>query len=88
MPIDQDEEKLLRSVALQNAKSILLARQRAEQELIESKRALERKTEELTEANRRLLESEQRYSTALAAGRMGSWETDLVARTRIWMALR
>jgi PAS domain S-box-containing protein len=84
MPIDQDEEKLLRSVALQNAKSILLARQRAEQELIESKRALERKTEELTEANRRLLESEQRYSTALAAGRMGTWETDLVTRTRIW----
>ena len=79
MPIDQDEEKLLRSVALQNAKSILLARQRAEQELIESKRALERKTEELTEANRRLLESEQRYSTVLAAGRMGAWETDPVA---------
>jgi PAS domain S-box-containing protein len=84
MPIDEDEEKLLRSVALQNAKSILLARQRAEQELIESKRALERKTEELTEANRRLRESEQRYGTALAAGRMGTWETDLVTRTRIW----
>jgi PAS domain S-box-containing protein len=84
MPIDEDEEKLLRSVALQNAKSILLARQRAEQELIESKRALERKTEELTEANRRLRESEKLYSTALAAGRMGTWETDLVTRTRLW----
>jgi PAS domain S-box-containing protein len=84
MPIDEDEEKLLRSVAFQNAKSILLARQRAEQELIESKRALERKTEELTEANRRLRESEQLYSTALAAGRMGTWETDLVTRTRLW----
>jgi PAS domain S-box-containing protein len=84
MPIDDDEEKLLRSVALQNAKSILLARQRAEQELIESKQALERKTEELTEANRRLRESEQRYGTALAAGRMGTWETNLVTRTRIW----
>jgi PAS domain S-box-containing protein len=84
MPIDEDEEKLLRSVAFQNAKSILLARQRAEQELLESKRALERKTEELTEANRRLRESEQLYSTALAAGRMGTWETDLVARTRLW----
>ena len=55
-----------------------------EQELIASKQALERKTEELTEANRRLRESEQRYRTALAAGRMGTWETDLVARTRIW----
>jgi PAS domain S-box-containing protein len=84
MPIDDDEEKLLRSVALQNAKSILLARQRAEQELLESKRALERKTEELTEANRRLRESEALYSTALAAGRMGTWETDLKTRTRLW----
>jgi PAS domain S-box-containing protein len=62
----------------------LIEAQRAEQELLESKRALERKTEELTEANRRLRESEQRYSTALVAGRMGTWETDLVARTRIW----
>jgi PAS domain S-box-containing protein len=84
MSMQDDEEKLLRSVALQNAKSILLARQRAEQELIESKRALERKTEELTEANRQLRENETRYRTALAAGRMGTWETDLVARTRIW----
>jgi PAS domain S-box-containing protein len=56
----------------------------AEQELLESKRALERKTEELTEANRRLSESEARYGTALVAGRMGTWETDLVTRTRIW----
>jgi PAS domain S-box-containing protein len=84
MPIDEDEEKLLRSVALQNAKSIFLARQRAERELIESKEALERKTEELTEANRQLRESETRYRTALATGRMGTWETDLVARTRLW----
>jgi PAS domain S-box-containing protein len=84
MPIEEDEEKLLRSVALQNAKSILLARQRAERELIESKEALERKAEELTEVNRRLRESEALYSTALAAGRMGTWETDLVARTRLW----
>jgi PAS domain S-box-containing protein len=86
MPIDEneDEEKQLRSVALQNAKSILLARQRAERELIESKETLEHKTEELTEANRQLRESEARYRTALAIGRMGTWETDLVARTRIW----
>ena len=31
-----------------------------------------------------LRESEARYRTALTAGRMGSWETDLVARTRTW----
>jgi PAS domain S-box-containing protein len=42
-----DEEDLLRSVALQNARSILLARQRAEQELIEAQEALELKTHEL-----------------------------------------
>ena len=42
-----DEEKLLRSVALQNAQSILSARQRAEREVIEAKEVLERKTAEL-----------------------------------------
>jgi signal transduction histidine kinase len=42
-----DEETLLRSVALQNAQSILLARQRAEEELVQAKEALERKTQEL-----------------------------------------
>jgi PAS domain S-box-containing protein len=43
----KDEEKRLRSVALQNAGSILVARQRAEQELLQAKAALEHKTEEL-----------------------------------------
>jgi signal transduction histidine kinase/CheY-like chemotaxis protein len=42
-----NEEKLLRSVALQNAGSILAARQRAEQELLRAKAALEEKTEQL-----------------------------------------
>ena len=42
-----DEEELLRSVALQNAKSILLARQRAEQEMLRAKDELERRTQEL-----------------------------------------
>jgi PAS domain S-box-containing protein len=42
-----DEETLLRSVALQNAQSILLARQRAEEELVRAKEALELKTQEL-----------------------------------------
>lgn len=43
----EDEEALLRSVALQNAQSILLARQRAEEELVRAKEALELKTREL-----------------------------------------
>ncbi|HYI10685.1 MAG TPA: ATP-binding protein [Thermoanaerobaculia bacterium] len=50
MPRD-DEEELLRSVAIQNAQSILLARQRAEQELVAAKEALELRTEELERAN-------------------------------------
>jgi len=45
-PIESEDE-LLRSVALQNAKSILLARQRAEEELVRAKEALESKTHEL-----------------------------------------
>ncbi len=49
-PID-DEEDLLRSVAIQNAQSILLARQRAEQELVAAKEALELRTAELERAN-------------------------------------
>ena len=42
-----DEEGLLRSVAIQNANAILVARQRAEQELIRAKEALEFRTREL-----------------------------------------
>lgn len=43
----EDEDGLLRSVALQNAQSILLARERAEAELRQAKEALEARTEEL-----------------------------------------
>jgi signal transduction histidine kinase len=50
MSMDGEEERLLHSVALQNATSILLARQRAEQELIRTKEALEAKTKELAES--------------------------------------
>ncbi len=46
----RNEDDLLRSVALQNAKSILLARQRAEEELIAAKEALEAKTRELAQS--------------------------------------
>jgi signal transduction histidine kinase/ActR/RegA family two-component response regulator len=45
-----DEEVLLRSVAIRNANSILLARQRAEQELLQAKQALEARTEALARA--------------------------------------
>ena len=47
--MDETEEKLLRSVALQNARAVLLARERAERELISTKEALERKSAELAE---------------------------------------
>jgi PAS domain S-box-containing protein len=42
-----DEDELLRSAALKNANSILLARQRAEEELIQAKEALEQRTAQL-----------------------------------------
>jgi PAS domain S-box-containing protein len=47
MPLEDNEEKLIRSVALQNAQAVLLARERAERELVAAKEALERKSEEL-----------------------------------------
>ncbi|HET7705022.1 MAG TPA: ATP-binding protein [Thermoanaerobaculia bacterium] len=46
-----EEEDLLRSVVFQNAQSILAARQRAEQELLAAKEALETRTAELERAN-------------------------------------
>src|SRR5688500_9587065 len=48
--MESDEEKLLHSVALQNASSIFKARQRAEQELIRTREALEAKTAALAQA--------------------------------------
>jgi PAS domain S-box-containing protein len=47
MAIPDNEERLLQSVALQTAQSILKARQRAEQELIQAKEALEKRSAEL-----------------------------------------
>lgn len=44
---NDDPEHLLRTSALRTSNTILLARQRAEQELLQAKKALERKTEEL-----------------------------------------
>ena len=45
-----NEDELLRSVALQNAQSILAARHRAEQDLVQAKEALELKTAELAQS--------------------------------------
>ena len=47
MPDDQNEDLQLRSVALQNAKSILAAREQADRDLTTAKAALEGKPEEL-----------------------------------------
>ncbi|MDQ3564040.1 MAG: ATP-binding protein [Pseudomonadota bacterium] len=60
MERNDDEEMLLRSVALQNAKSILQARQRAEEELVRAKEALELKTQELAHSLAMMRESERR----------------------------
>jgi PAS domain S-box-containing protein len=49
MQRDKPEEESLRSVALQNAQSILLARRRAEEELVQAKQSLERRTQELAQ---------------------------------------
>ena len=47
MATPDDEDDLLRSVALLNANSILLARQRAEEELVQAKEALRESEERL-----------------------------------------
>ena len=47
MAESDDEEKRLRAAALKNVEGILIARQRAERELIAAKETLERRTEEL-----------------------------------------
>src|SRR5579872_4859564 len=50
MASDEREEERLRAVALENAKSILRARQRAERELLAAKETLEKKTQELAQS--------------------------------------
>jgi PAS domain S-box-containing protein len=56
---DEDEEKLLRSKIIQNATSVPLTRQGAEQELIAAKEALS--------------DSNERLQLALDAGHLGTW---------------
>jgi two-component sensor histidine kinase/PAS domain-containing protein len=53
-------------------------------ERLRVEKALELKTQELFEANQRLQNGQALYQSALAAGRLGTWETDLVAKTRLW----
>jgi len=48
------------------------------------KEELELKIVQLSEANRRLIKNEELYRSALTAGRMGTWETDLTNKTRLW----
>ncbi|MGH8471209.1 MAG: PAS domain S-box protein, partial [Gammaproteobacteria bacterium] len=77
---EQDEEKLLREVALQNAKSVLLARQRAEEELVRAKEALEHKTQELAHSLAMMWQSEQRFRSLVAATTSIVWTVDQVGR--------
>ena len=70
MAILDDEESLLRSVALQNANSILLARQRAEEELLRTKEALR--------------ESQERLTAALTAAGTGTFRWNIQTNTVEW----
>jgi PAS domain S-box-containing protein len=65
-----DEEQLLRSVALQNASSILRARQRAEEELLRTKEALR--------------ESQERLTAALTAAGTGTFRWNVQTNTVEW----
>ena len=65
-----DEDDLLRSVALQNAHSILLARQRAEEELLRTREALR--------------ESQERLTAALAAAGTGTFRWDVRTNRIHW----
>ena len=67
MATQDDEERELRSVALQNAQSILLARQRAERELIAAKEALEHKAAELAGSLGELREQREWFRVTLSS---------------------
>jgi PAS domain S-box-containing protein len=71
---EETEQRLLRSAALKDAESILIARQRAERELLATKEALERTTEELREVRARL-----EHTLATAEIDPWSWDSRLLA---------
>jgi PAS domain S-box-containing protein len=68
--VTDHEDELLRSVALQNANAILLARQRAEQELLQTKEALR--------------ESQERLTAALTAAGTGTFRWSFEKNTVQW----
>ena len=70
MPTPDDEERLLRSVALQNAHSIQLVRQRTEEELLRTQDALR--------------ESQERLKAALAAAGTGTFRWNIQRNTVEW----
>ena len=83
----EHDEELLRSAALQNVQSILEARQRAENALLETKRQLEARSAELAETVARLTatldarrESDERLRAIFGQATAGVAETDLSGR--------
>lgn len=70
MTTHDEEDTLLRSVAIQNAGSILLARQRAEEELLRSQEALH--------------ENRQRLQAALSAAGAGTYRWDIQTSALDW----
>jgi PAS domain S-box-containing protein len=70
---DRDEDDELRSVALQNAQSILVARRRAEEELLRTRDALE-------QASRELLDQGERFRVTLSSIGDGVITTDVDGR--------
>ena len=70
VPEDEAEDAALRSVALQNAQSIFLARQRAEEALLRTREALR--------------ESQERLRAALGAAGMGTFRWDVETNALDW----
>ena len=70
MATPDDEDALLRSVALQNASRILIARERAEEELLRTKEALR--------------ESQERLTAALTAAGTGTFRWNLQTNAVEW----
>ena len=75
--MNDDEEARLRSVAMQNAQAILVARQRAEEELLRAKDALEAKTRELAHTTDALREETRRLELLHKTGELLSSELEL-----------
>ena len=77
MVADDSENKKPAAVAREEAKRVPGASVQIERELVQAKDALEHKIAELSE-------SEALYRSALKAGRLVHWETDIAAGTRTW----